>query len=100
MSNASTMRFGSSSRTVRSGLFDLYHTLFPLFRPLRKPLVVLRNPKHHLLGYLVFHVVSQGAYLLSTVAPVLRVIDEGIGHWAWRLERILPILRQNAVACR
>jgi site-specific recombinase XerD len=51
----------------------------PFFGTLRQLLIILGNPKHHLLGVAVGHLFRVGARFLGALAPMFRII-KGLRH--------------------
>src|SRR5262249_22203286 len=54
--------------------------LRPLFGTLCEELVIIRDLKHHLLGYFVLHIIGKTARFVGAFAPVLRVVNKGGRH--------------------
>ncbi len=51
--------------------------LRPLFGTLCAVLVIIRDLKHHLLGYFVLHIIGKTARFVGAFAPVLSVVNKG-----------------------
>jgi hypothetical protein len=43
-------------------------------------LVIVRDLKHHLLGYFVLHIIGKTARFVCAFAPVLRIVNKGGWH--------------------
>src|SRR5258708_26160854 len=54
--------------------------LRPLFGTLCAVLVIIRDLKHHLLGYFVLHIIGKTARFVGAFAPVLSVVNKGGRH--------------------
>ena len=54
--------------------------LRPLFGTLCEVLVIIRDLKHHPLGYFVLHIIGKTVRFVGAFAPVLRVVNKGGRH--------------------
>src|SRR5262249_30649940 len=54
--------------------------LRPLFGTLCEVPVIIRDLKHHLLGYFFLHIIGKTARFVSAFAPVLSVVNKGGRH--------------------
>src|SRR5262245_66358588 len=68
--------------------------LRPLLGTLCAVLVIIRDLKHHLLGYFVLHIIGKTARFVGAFAPVLSVVHKG-GRYKVPLTRPPKVARSS-----
>jgi len=58
----------------------MWHTFQPIFSPLCQAIIVIGNPKHHLSGLFIVHLLGQNPRLFGALVPMRGIVDVGCGH--------------------